>query len=294
MNPCLLAALLLFFQPAGRAQSVIRLYEGKAPGSEAWTWGEAESSKNGFGTRVVYNVSTPTLTAYLPAPERATGTAVIIAPGGAFHTLSIDSEGIDVARWLNAKGIAAFVLKYRVVRSVTDDPVAELMPKMRDFKTLDEENAPVVPLAIADGKRAVEYVRQHAGDFSVRPNRIGLMGFSAGGTVTMGVGFDYMAANRPDFLAPIYPYLGEMAIARQTVPTDAPPLFVCAASDDQLKLAPHSTKLYSDWLAAGKTAELHLYQKGGHGFGMRKQNLPTDGWIDRFGEWLQLNGLLKK
>ncbi|MEZ0538111.1 alpha/beta hydrolase [Fibrella arboris] len=288
------AVLCLFLSQFTQAQSVISLYDGKAPGSESWTWSEAENTTNMFKTRVVYNVSTPTITAYLPTPELANGTAVVIAPGGAFHTLSIDSEGIDVATWLNGKGVAAFVLKYRVVHSLTSDPVAELMPKMANFKKLDEENAPVIPLAIADGKRAIEYVRQHAKDFGIRPNRVGLMGFSAGGTVTMGVGFDYTAANRPDFLAPIYPYLGEMAIAKQVVPADAPPLFVCAASDDQLGLAPHSTKLYTDWLTAKKSAELHIYLKGGHGFGMRKQNLPTDTWIDRFGDWLSLNGLLKK
>ena len=284
----------LFSLTVAHAQRVIALYEGKAPGSESWTWSEAESTKNRFNTRVVYNVSTPTLTAYLPDPSVATGTAVVVAPGGAFHTLSIDSEGIDVAKWLAAKGVAAFVLKYRVVRSLTDDPVGELMGKMQDFKKLDEENAPVVPLSIADGKRAMEYVRSHAAQFGLRTDRIGLMGFSAGGTVTMGVGFDYTAASRPDFLAPIYPYLGTGAIAKQTVPADAPPLFVCAATDDQLKLAPHSTKLYNDWIAAGKSAELHMYLKGGHGFGMRKQNLPTDTWIDRFGEWLALSGFLTK
>lgn len=289
-----LVILSVLIAPVTQAQQVIRLYDGKAPGSENWTWEEAESSTNMFKTRVVYNVATPTLTAYLPSADLATGTAVVIVPGGAFHTLSIDSEGIEVAKWLNAKGVAAFVLKYRVVRSLTNDPVAELMSKMQDFKKLDEENAPVIPLAIADGKRAMEYVRQHATEFTIQPNRIGLMGFSAGGTVTMGVGFDYNSANRPNFLAPIYPYLGTGAIARQVVPTDAPPLFVCAATDDQLGLAPHSTKLYSDWIAAGKSAELHMYLKGGHGFGMRKQNLPTDTWIDRFGDWLKLNGFLDK
>ena len=279
---------------AAQAQRIIPLYQSKAPGSESWTWTEAENTKNTFNTRVVYNVSTPTLTAYLPDPALATGTAIVVAPGGAFHTLSIDSEGIDVAKWLNSKGVAAFVLKYRLVRSLTTDPVAELMGKMQDFKKLDEENAAVVPLAIADGKQAMAYVRSHAGEFGLKTNRIGLMGFSAGGTVAMGVGFDYTPANRPDFLAPIYPYLGVGAIARQVVPADAPPLFVCAATDDQLQLAPHSTKLYNDWIAAGKPAELHMYAKGGHGFGMRKQNLPTDSWIDRFGEWLSLNGYLKK
>lgn len=286
--------LTLLICPFVEAQQVIKLYDGKAPGSENWTWDEAENTKNGFNTRVIYNVSTPTITAYLPSPDRANGTAVIVAPGGAFHTLSIDSEGVDVAKWLNDKGVAAFVLKYRVAHSLTNDPVSELMAKMADFKKLDEENAPVIPLAIADGKRAMEYVRQHAKEFNLSPKQIGFMGFSAGGTVTMGVGFDYNTTNRPDFLAPIYPYLGEMAIAKQVVPADAPPLFVCAASDDQLGLAPHSTKLYNDWLVAKKTAELHMYQKGGHGFGMRKQNLPTDTWIDRLGDWLNLNGFMTK
>ncbi len=289
-----LVLLSVLIAPVTQAQQVIRLYDGKAPGSENWTWEEAENTTNLFNTRVVYNVSTPTLTAYLPSADLATGTAVIIAPGGGFHTLSIDSEGIEVAKWLAAKGVAAFVLKYRVVHSLTNDPVAELMPKMADKQKLDAENAPVVPLAIADGKRAMEYVRQHAKEFNILPDRIGLMGFSAGGTVTMGVGFAYSPANRPDFLAPIYPYLGAGAIAKQVVPADAPPLFVCAASDDQLGLAPHSTKLYNDWIAAGKPAELHMYLKGGHGFGMRKQNLPTDSWIDRFGDWLKLNGYLTK
>ena len=289
-----LVILSVLIGPLAQGQQVIRLYDGKAPGSENWTWEEAENSTNLYKTRVVYNVTTPTLTAYLPSADVATGTAVVIAPGGAFHTLSIDSEGIDVAKWLAAKGVAAFVLKYRVVRSLTNDPVAELTAKMADFKKLDAENAPVVPLAVADGRRAIEYVRQHAKEFNIQPNRIGLMGFSAGGTITMGVGFDYNSTNRPDFLAPIYPYLGAGAIAKQVVPTDAPPLFVCAATDDQLGLAPHSTKLYNDWIAAGKSAELHMYLKGGHGFGMRKQNLPTDTWIDRFGDWLKLNGYLDK
>ncbi len=276
------------------AQTVIPLYEGKAPGSENWTWTEAENNNNQFKTRVVYNVSTPTLTAYLPNPDIATGTAVVIAPGGGFHILSIDSEGIELAKWLNANGVAAFVLKYRLVHSLTTDPVAEMMNPANTQQKQDAENAAVVPLSIADGKRAMEYVRSHAKDFGLLPDHIGLMGFSAGGTVTMGVGFDYTPASRPDFLAPIYPYLGINAIAKQVVPADAPPLFVVAATDDQLKLAPHSAKLYADWIAAGKTAELHLYAKGGHGFGMRKQSLPTDNWIERFGDWLKLNGYLKK
>ena len=152
-------SILLIGSLTARAQQVIPLYEGKPPGSESWTWEEKESTKNAFGTRVVYNVSRPTLAVFTPDPAMSNGTAVVICPGGAFHTLSIDSEGIDVAKWLNAKGVTCFVLKYRLVRSLTEDPVGELLPKMMgDRKQLDAENAEVVPLAIADGRKAMAYV----------------------------------------------------------------------------------------------------------------------------------------
>jgi acetyl esterase/lipase len=285
--------LSIFIAAVANAQQVIRLYEGKAPGSESWDWTEKENTKNLFNTRVIYNVSEPTLTAYLPDKSRANGTAVVIAPGGGFHTLSIDSEGIEVAKWLNERGVAAFVLKYRLVKSETDDPVKELMELMGKNVSveLDKNNASVVPLAIADAQQAMRYVRSHAKELAIQPDRIGFMGFSAGGTVTMGLGYDYTPETRPDFLVPIYAYMG--ALPNKKVPNDAPPIWICAASDDQLGLAPHSVQLYSDWLAAKKSAELMMYAKGGHGYGMRKNKLPTDHWIERFGEWLTLQGFLK-
>ncbi|MBD0366452.1 MAG: alpha/beta hydrolase fold domain-containing protein, partial [Flavisolibacter sp.] len=191
----ILTTLLILLQVVvSQAQKVIPLYPGKAPGSEKWNWQEKENTKNML--RVVYNVVQPTLTAYLPTGGMPTGTAVIIAPGGAFHTLSIESEGIDVAKWLNTKGIAAFVLKYRLVRSLTDDPVAKLRPKMGNFKKLDEENDSVVNMAISDGLKAVEYLRTHAAQYNINPKRIGFMGFSAGGTVTMGTVFNSTASSR--------------------------------------------------------------------------------------------------
>ncbi len=284
--------LLVLMVSEAHAQKVINLYNGAAPGSEKWSWHEQENVKNMFQTPVVYNVVQPNLTAFIPDPAIANGTAVIICPGGAFHTLSIESEGNEVAKWLNKKGVAAFVLRYRLVHSVTDDPVKELIPKMADFKKLDQENDSVVAMAIADGKKAIEYVRQNAAAYGINPHRIGIMGFSAGGTVTMGVGFTYTPSNRPDFLAPLYLY--KTALGNPDVPADAPPVFICAASDDQLGLAKHSTSLYNQWLDAGKSAELHMYLKGGHGFGMRKNNIPTDTWIERFGDWLSLQGLLTK
>ncbi|MEO6850050.1 MAG: alpha/beta hydrolase, partial [Mucilaginibacter sp.] len=253
-----------------KAQKVIQLYAGKAPGSERWNWEEGEIDKN--NTRLVYNVVVPTLTLYAPDAGTANGTAIVVCPGGAFHILAFDNEGIDVAKWLNKKGITAFVLKYRLVRSLTDDPVKELGPKMGDMQKLDIENDSVVSMAVADGKKAIEYVRTNAKAYGIAPNKIGIMGFSAGGTVTMGVGFTYTPENRPDFLAPIYAYI--TALKHVSVPADAPPIFICAASDDQLGMAPESVKLYSDWLTAKKSAELHMYVKGGHGFGMSKQNIP--------------------
>jgi acetyl esterase/lipase len=271
-------------------QKVIQLYDGPAPGSESWTWTEAENDQNMWQTRVVYNVSRPTLTVFQPEPGKANGTALIIAPGGAFHALSIDSEGFDVAKWLVEKGVTCFVLKYRLAHSLTTDPVKEVSEKWGK-KEFDDENAAVIPLGIADGRQAIAYVRKHAGEFNVVPNRIGIMGFSAGGTVASGALFNYTNDNKPNFAAPVYPYFPKEMIG--TIGKDAPPLFIVTASNDGLGLAPHSVDLYSAWLNAKKDAEVHMYARGDHGFGMRTQNLPTDKWIERFGDWLAVQGLLK-
>jgi acetyl esterase/lipase len=231
------------------------------------------------------------LTVYSTEPANATGTAVIICPGGAFHALSIQSEGAEVAKWLAARGVTAFVLRYRLVQT-GEDATKELAAKMADRKKLEEDMSMVIPLAVADGLAAVHYVRQHAAELAVSPQRVGIMGFSAGGTVAASVAFGYSSDSRPDFVAPIYPYMG--GVREAAVPSDAPPMFIAAASDDELGLAPDSVNLYGKWLAAKKSVELHMYSRGGHGFGMQKKNLPSDRWIERFGEWLQLQGLLKK
>lgn len=283
-------SLLLVAASTVAQQKVIQLYPGAAPGSESWTWTEAENDSNQWQTKVVYNVSKPTLTVFQPEEEKANGTAVIIAPGGAFHALSIDSEGFDVAKWLVQKGVTCFVLKYRLAHSLTTDPVKEVMAKWGK-KEFEEANAAVIPLCIADGREAIAYVRKHADEYNVVPNRIGIMGFSAGGTVTSGTLFNYTRDNKPDFAAPVYPYFPKNMIG--TIGKDAPPMFIVTASNDGLGLAPHSVDLYSAWLTAKKDAELHMYARGDHGFGMRKQNLPTDKWIERFGEWLDVQGLLK-
>jgi acetyl esterase/lipase/lysophospholipase L1-like esterase len=290
MNRRIIVALLFFCAIAARAQQkVIQLYNGAAPGSENWTYNEQEYTPG--GTPIVYDVSHPTLTAYLPDPAIATGTGIIICPGGGFYILSIRDEGTDVAKWLNQRGIAAFVLKYRTGLSLTTDPGKELWENLhkKDFTTTVK---PIVVMAIADGRNAIKYVRDHAAEYNLSPSRIGIIGFSAGGTVTAASAFNYTADDRPDFVAPIYPYVPP-EVQGAAVANDEPPFFIAAATDDELSLAPHSVDLYSKLLASKHSAELHIYVKGGHGFGMKKQNIPTDTWIDRFGDWLGEQGLLK-
>ena len=270
------------------AENVVRLYDGPAPGSESWTHTEKEK-RSERGTVTTWNVINPSATVFLADPTNANGTALVICPGGAFFQLSMNSEGSDVARWLNSKGVTCFVLKYRLVEAKTDDPMREAFTR----GDLGPIVAPIVPLATADGLAAIKHVRQRAKDYGVNPQRIGIMGFSAGGTVAASVAHNYSAATRPDFVAPIY-LAYDWALKGNGVPADAPPMFILAATDDPLRLAPHSLDLYRDWTAAKKPAELHLFAKGGHGFGMKKQNQPTDGWIERFADWLQFQGLLKK
>jgi acetyl esterase/lipase len=287
-NAALLALLLFAGSHSARAQDVIRIYPGAAPGSEKWTHEEQEFFSPIFNTQVVTNVVQPTLTRFAPPAGSANGTALIICPGGGFHVLSINSEGVEVARWLNEKGVTCFVLKYRLVPTGKDG-VAELLAKKRD--KIQEDMRAAFPLAAADGAAAVKYVRDHAAELGVDPRRIGLMGFSAGGSVTAGVALNDTPESRPDFVAPIYAYLG--VLDEINVPKDAPPLFALAASNDPL-ITGDSVDLYSKWLAAKKSAELHMYAKGGHGFGMKKQNMPSDHWIERFAEWLDSQRLLKK
>ena len=285
------ACLLSLAASIAAAQDVIPLYTGTPPGSEPANYPEKEYFSKLWNTEVVTNVTKPTLTIFKPSPETKNGTAVVVCPGGGFMALSITSEGIDVAKYLAAKGVTAFVLKYRLAHT-GEDATQEFTTLIADRQKFGEIVGKVIPLSIADGQAAVVYVRQHASDFGVSPDRVGIIGFSAGGTVAAGVAFHYAPEGRPAFVAPIYAAAGRLKDA--TVPSDAPPMFITAATDDQLGLAPDSIALYEKWTAAQKSTELHLYAKGGHGFGMRQHNIPTDHWIDRFADWLDLQGFLKK
>jgi acetyl esterase/lipase len=236
---------------------------------------------------LVRNVTSPTLTAYLPDPARATRAAVIVAPGGAYVMLAIEHEGTDVARWLAARGIAAFVLKYRVApMPETDEGFKALRDRqMREPELLGPVIEAQAPLAIADGRAAIELLRKRAGEWDLDPDRIGILGFSAGGGVALGAASRYAAAGRPAFAAVIYG-----AGLRAPVPEDAPPLFIVTAADDPVVPAGNSVDLFSRWRAAGHLAELHVYSKGGHGFGMLEQGLPCDRWIEAFHGWLTAEG----
>jgi acetyl esterase/lipase len=238
------------------------------------------------GLKVIRNVVQPSLTAYLPDPAIANGTAVIVAPGGAYHFLAFEHEGTLVAAWLNARGVAAFMLKYRLVQTGGDFPQV-VDQNLNDPHKMAAIAETIFPLMTADGCQAVRLVRQHAAEWGLHPGRIGLMGFSAGGNLTLNVALHYDTGSRPDFAAPIYPAPPGDA----PIPADAPPLFLLCAADDNMASAV-TTEYYAKWRAAGHPVELHIYARGGHGFGMEKHYLPSDGWIELFGEWLKGQGLL--
>ena len=274
-------------------EKVVRLYEGAAPGSEAWKQQEKKQRVEFFGGEIATNVVDPTLRVFAPAADdagktKSVGTGIVICPGGGFHILSMDSEGYDVARWLAERGVTCFVLKYRLVETKSENPFGEMMANMQDF---EKAVGPVVKLATADGLAAIAFVREHAAEYGVDPGRIGIIGFSAGGMVAAETACNFSKEDRPDFAAAIYP---AWPAGAGEVPQDAPPLFILAATDDQLNLAADSVRLYQQWAAAKKPVELHMFAEGGHGFGMRKLGKPTDKWIEQFGEWLTWRGLMGK
>ena len=247
----------------------IRIWSGAAPGSEHWTQQERTYQNTPVGT-VVMNVVTPTLTPYLPERSKATGTGVIIAPGGAFVALTVGLEGREAAEWLRARGIAAFLLKYRTV-----EKLQEGIPEM-DMDTAGR-------YGIADGIQALKVVRRHAGEWGVSPDRIGFLGFSAGAMVASGAVLQADSAGRPNFAAFIY---GGPFGVMPAIPAKLPPLFMAWAQDDRVALDP-VVRFRDALVAAGQRPEIHVFSAGGHGFGMRKQGTSSDHWIDELYYWLK-------
>ncbi|MBV9888027.1 MAG: alpha/beta hydrolase [Acidobacteria bacterium] len=282
--------ILLFVASCTAAQEVIPLYPGTPPGSTLENYPEKEYFSKLWNTEVVSNVTKPTLTVFKPSAATKNGTAAVICPGGGFMALSINSEGTDVAKYLTDRGMTTFVLKYRLAHT-GEDATEEFAALYKDREKFRDTIGKVVPLSIADGAAAMVYVKRHAAEYGINPDQVGIVGFSAGGSVAVGATLAAAPEGRPAFVAPIY-----AAISRfkdTPVPADAPPIFIAADTDDNLGLAPDSVALYQKWVDAHKSAELHMYTKGGHGFGARKHDIPTDHWIDRFADWLQLENFLK-
>jgi dienelactone hydrolase len=274
--------------PAALSQELVMpIWDGVAPGSEGWTYTEQGSG----GT--VRGVVSPTMTAY-PADNAGAGaTAVIVCPGGAFRALSMMDEGVQVARWLNQHGMTAFVLKYRLLDPRAGGGMGGMgLPRNLEIKNANanpepnnKELANVIKLATSDGRQAIKLVRQNAARWNMNPKKIGIMGFSAGGGVAVGSSLGDDPDGRPDFVATLY----GPALVDVNVPADAPPLFIAVAAD-HMPVSAGCVALYSVWKTAGKSAELHIYANGRAGFGMRKQGLPSDTWIDRYYDWLKVQG----
>src|SRR3990172_5810971 len=261
---------------------VVPLWEGGAPGAKVYRarperpvpWHEADGW--------VEEVNDPSLTVYLPAEGTAKGAAIVVAPGGGHRFLAADHEGHAVGQWLAEHGIVGAVLKYRLYRQVGS-------PYHRGD-------------AIADGERAVRVVRSHADDWHVGPDRIGLMGFSAGGDLTMAIGRESdagdaaaddpidRASSRPDFQVPIYPG-GVTDSIPQVTPETLPTLLICAI-DDRDEISIGLTKLYLAMKAAGVPVEFHIYGSGGHGFGIRRGDKAVNRWPGRLVEWMHDIGKL--
>lgn len=261
----------------------IQLYDGKPAGSESWNWSESKNNKNSVNVMTVFNVSQPTLTVFIPEPAKANGTAIIVCPGGGFHFLAIDHEGTNPARELVKKGITVFVLKYRLFRSESLNPFDDMI-NAPDQKAWDDEALPIIPLAVSDGRKAIEFVRTHAAEYGVKKDCIGIMGFSAGGMVAASAAFSYDAGNRPDFIVPVYADFPPALVGQ--VLDDAPPLYLLCTQDDEFGFADHAINLYKHWYIAGRPVEMHLFSNGGHGFGIGVPATTSHNWIDSFATWL--------
>lgn len=279
---CAVALLTLAAGAGGAdAQEVVRLWAGDAPGSEGM---EREESVRVTpeGEQVVSRVDRPSITAYLPDPARATGAAVLVIPGGGHSELWMDHEGYRVAEWLRARGVAALVLKYRLAR----DSGASY--------TVEEH-------ALWDAQRALRLTRSRAAEWRIDPDRVGVIGFSAGGQLAAlaGTRFDDGRADggdpveressRPAFMGLIYPAVRE----NLPLPEGTPPAFLLSGEDDYPMIAEGVARLYLAMKEAGVPVELHVLTGVGHGFGLRWNNPPAvAAWPGMFRAWLGAIGVL--
>lgn len=254
----------------------VHLWTHAAPGSERET--EPEVFQGGTNPKLPAKytvVHSPSVFVFLPPPERANGMAMIVAPGGGHSQLVMDKEGYQIANWLNAQGIAAFVLKYRLARA-------------------PGSNYTVPDHALADASRAMRLVRSRAGEWHIDPLRVGVIGFSAGGEVAALLETRFsrgqdgatdpveQMSSRPDFAVLVYPGFRPGTV---TVPRDAPSTFLVCANDDPSHVIT-TVNFYLDLEKQGVSSELHIYAAGGHGFALREKTKPVASWPDRPREWL--------
>jgi len=288
----MLAACLALALPARAQSPAFDVWPGAAPGSEHATQVEVVSPFPTGAFQVVRNVTRPTLQVFQPAPGTATGAAVIVAPGGGFRFLTMQAEGVDVARALTAHGVTVFVLKYRTIETPVDDRqlwreffvfMAQASARGGELN-LDDAAAP----GVEDGLQALALVRSRAADWGVDPAKVGMIGFSAGARVTAGALLAPDAAARPAFAGLIY----GAAFNDAPVPTDLPPVFLAVAGDDKLA-APTVLRFYQAASRGTRQPELHVYAKGGHGFGMNHQGTSSDFWIDDLLNWLTVQDLAR-
>jgi acetyl esterase/lipase len=265
----------------------INIWPGVAPGSEQWK--QKETTLGSGPMQRIVNVTTPTLTAYMPDPAKAKGTAVIIAPGGGFIFLGTDTH--EIAEWLADRGLAAFVLKYRTVQldgqneaQLNQSGGARFGAQLRDHALIAEDGK----YGIADGIQAIKVVREHAAEWGVSPDRIVFMGFSAGGMITEYTAVNPDASARPNYAAPIY----GAPFPVPPIPKGLPPFFMEMAQDDTLA-GPQIVAFYDALKAAGYKPEFHIYNHGGHGWGVRKQGTTSDHWLEEFYWWLEAQGLTR-
>lgn len=274
----------------------IVLNTGPLPGATA-----PESWHSQYGSVFARNVTVATLTPFLPSPEKATGAAVIVAPGGGFRTLSMQNEGWDVAKALADRGVAAFVLKYRLNPTPAD--MAGFEASMREmFAGAARPRPAAAPAAgapaaenpmmriapqIADARAAFALVRSRSKEWHIDSDRIGMVGFSAGAMLTLSTALAGEDA-KPAFIGDIYGPLSAV-----TVPADAPPLFIALAADDPL-FAHGDFGLVQSWQKAKRPVEFHYYEQGGHGFGMYPKQTTSTGWFEAFVSWMTMHGYLAK
>jgi acetyl esterase/lipase len=272
--------------PAPAETSAVPLYGEATPGSassENWSYWDNKDY-------VVRNVTRPTLTAFLPDPQKATGAAVVVAPGGAFMLLAVGPEGWEVGKRLAERGIAAFVLKYRIIPTPEAEADASAFINKAVAKSLtNPKKQPKLkyPASTDDALAALALVRQNAGQYGIDPKRVGMIGFSAGAMTSLNAVLVAKPGKGPDFVG--YIYGPQVAVP---VPNDAPPMFAAIAFDDPL-FPTMGFPIVEAWQKAKRPVELHAYGRGGHGFNLGKEGTTTTLMLDQYIAWMNMQGFLK-